>query len=697
MTLSGRLWTVVTQILSIASLNPFNTYNDKSQVPIFSPSKTPSTDIGKQDDEGPRFPPPGHAIEGPGSDFQCDYSKMAGWRFCSTPQDRGCWLTDDNGNFFNLTTNYEDFAPEGILREYLLEITDKAINADGLIMPEGKIFNNTYPGPWIEACWGDTVRITVVNKMKHNGTSIHWHGVRQNRTMHMDGVNGITQCPIAPGDSFVYEWKATQYGSSWYHSHYSIQYADGLVGPLTLHGPSSGNFEEAADIPLLMTDWAHNSGFEAVYPRGPGMKDETILLNGIGNITRQTGKSPTEEVPAPYTLHFEEIPADQPDSKPKRYLLRLINTSFLTTFVFSIDHHQLTVISSDFVPVKPYTNTSVLIGIGQRYNIIVEANPIAYLNHDPPADGNFWIRTEAANCTRPPPGAPPRLPGYETNGILRYNKSSTDLPTSKPWDRSLISLRCSDETYTSLEPILKWQVGTPANGGEEHRVKVDTNISGKPEYGPLAAWGLLPNTFGATFTPLRIDFNNPTMLHLNNTSGQWPEKWIITPENYGDDDWVYMAIAGDTGRTGVPNAGAHPIHLHGHDFALLQQAENTFLTHGNLSLKFDNPPRRDVVLLPQNGFVVIAFKTDNPGSWLLHCHIATHAAEGLAMQILERREDADKMWPFETSPVIEGVKRTCDRWNEWHGDCKNWWPGEEDGCKRNQSDPIYSFQDDSGI
>ena len=65
-----------------------------------------------------------------------------------------------------------------------------------------------------------------------NGTSIHWHGIRQLNTMHMDGVNGLTQCPLAPGDSFKYSFKALQYGSSWYHSHYSVQYADGLLGPL---------------------------------------------------------------------------------------------------------------------------------------------------------------------------------------------------------------------------------------------------------------------------------------------------------------------------------------------------------------------------------------------------------------------------------------------------------------------------------
>lgn len=49
--------------------------------------------------------------------------------------------------------------------------------------------------------------------------------------MEMDGVNGVTQCPVAPGDSFVYRFNLTQYRTSWYHSHYSLQYEDGLLGP----------------------------------------------------------------------------------------------------------------------------------------------------------------------------------------------------------------------------------------------------------------------------------------------------------------------------------------------------------------------------------------------------------------------------------------------------------------------------------
>jgi len=55
----------------------------------------------------------------------------------------------------------------------------------------------------------------------------------------MDGVPGVTQCPIPPGGSFTYTFTADLYGSSWYHSHYSAQYAGGLVGPMIIHGPQT--------------------------------------------------------------------------------------------------------------------------------------------------------------------------------------------------------------------------------------------------------------------------------------------------------------------------------------------------------------------------------------------------------------------------------------------------------------------------
>ena len=100
----------------------------------------------------------------------------------------------------------------------------------------------------------------------------------------MDGVNGVTQCPIAPGDHFTYRFKATQYGTSWYHSHYSLQYPDGLLGPMTIHGPSSANYDEPVK-PFLMSDWNHKSAFFewGAILRAPGpLNMESNVFNGIG-------------------------------------------------------------------------------------------------------------------------------------------------------------------------------------------------------------------------------------------------------------------------------------------------------------------------------------------------------------------------------------------------------------------------------
>ena len=79
-------------------------------------------------------------------------------------------------------------------------------------------------------------------------------------------------------------------------------------------------------------------------------------------------------------------------------------------------------------------------------------------------------------------------------------------------------------------------------------------------------------------------------------------------------------------------------------------------------MKFDNPPRRDVALLPGGGYLIIAFKADNPGSWLLHCHIAWHASSGLALQILEREQDIPKT--LDPARKAE-TDRVCKRWDAW--------------------------------
>ena len=86
---------------------------------------------------------------------------MPDWYQCSDPENRECWLRHSKGSEYNIHTNYEIYAPKGILREYNFVLNDGWINADGRNFTYAKLFNDSFPGPWVQACWGD-VNIELV-------------------------------------------------------------------------------------------------------------------------------------------------------------------------------------------------------------------------------------------------------------------------------------------------------------------------------------------------------------------------------------------------------------------------------------------------------------------------------------------------------------------------------------------------------
>ncbi|EKG11355.1 Cupredoxin [Macrophomina phaseolina MS6] len=107
-----------------------------------------------------------------------------------SPQSRHCWHDG-----FDINTDYEAKIPPGKLVEYDFTISEAVLAPDGYLT-NVTLVNGVFPGPTLEAEWGDTIRITIHNNLtNHNGTSIHWHGIRQFETNWLDGVPGVTQCP----------------------------------------------------------------------------------------------------------------------------------------------------------------------------------------------------------------------------------------------------------------------------------------------------------------------------------------------------------------------------------------------------------------------------------------------------------------------------------------------------------------------
>lgn len=122
------------------------------------------------------------------------------------PDKRACWREG-----YSVATDFDKkFPVTGNTVLYDLKLTNGTCNPDGHGDRVCLLVNGQYPGPLIRATWGDMVQVTVANAMQDNGTSIHFHGLRQYLTNAEDGVNGVTECPLAPGDTRTYTFEATQ-------------------------------------------------------------------------------------------------------------------------------------------------------------------------------------------------------------------------------------------------------------------------------------------------------------------------------------------------------------------------------------------------------------------------------------------------------------------------------------------------------
>ncbi|EWC44312.1 hypothetical protein DRE_01138 [Drechslerella stenobrocha 248] len=486
------------------------------------------------------------------------------------------------------------------------------------------LVNGRYPGPAIVADWGDWLEITVYNRLTNkNGTAIHWHGIQQIGTNRMDGTPGAVQCPIPPGGKMTYRWRATQYGTSWYHSHFALQYTNGVVGPLIINGPTSANYDN--EYTLMLSDWFHRDAFALFYGAifGPNPAPDTKLLNGRWKFPC----SATDPKCVPSAGAYSEFQFQ----RGKKYKLRLINPSTSNTMSFWIDgHSNFTVVAVDFVPVEPFQVSSINLAIAQRCDIIVEANA------DISQQTNFWIRMTRCGVESCP------LPGdfdHTRAGIIRYDfRSREDPPPTPPSCPNFGA--CLDLPFQLIKPIVRKQVPPPPP---------DLLHEFYPAFGswpndsvPFAQsaghrWNLGKSTF-------QIDWQKPSLTHLGLESKYGIPKEPFPPSYQvmnlaTQGQWTYFVIVAnfvstDPAKLAIPIN--HPIHLHGHDFSVLAQVTGqTYNPNSPPEFSLENPARRDTAMLPGSGFLVIGFETKNPGAWLLHCHIAFHASAGFAIQILE--------------------------------------------------------------
>ncbi len=233
-------------------------------------------------------------------------------------------------------------------------------------------FNGQTPGPVIRVREGQSLQETLHNRLPRP-TTIHWHGLPVPNPM--DGVPGVTQAAVAPGQSFTYRFTARPAGTYFYHSHFGYQLDQGLYGALIVEPARPQGGWDREEV-LVLADWvmADGGGLAAV-PRQPPSGG----MMGGGSFP---GGPLTEPYYQGYAVNGRLYPAGRPlkVKKGDKVRLRLINASSATIYDLCLAGHRLTVLALDGQAVTPAAFDVVRLAMGERVDVeFVADNPGAWL------------------------------------------------------------------------------------------------------------------------------------------------------------------------------------------------------------------------------------------------------------------------------------------------------------------------------
>ncbi|MBC2644852.1 MULTISPECIES: multicopper oxidase family protein [unclassified Rhodococcus (in: high G+C Gram-positive bacteria)] len=307
-------------------------------------------------------------------------------------------------------------------------------------------YNDRIPGREIRLRRGDVLRAELTNELPAEST-IHWHGLALRNDM--DGVPGLTQSAIAPNTPFTYEFLAPDAGTHWFHPHVGMQLDRGLYAPVIVEDPAEGADYDLEAV-LVLDDW-----LDGVAGRTPdqqldilrrdgmpmsGMGMDHGGMSGMGAATDPANPlgADTGDVDYPYYLINGTLAADPFSVRARpgqRVRLRIINAGADTPFRLAVGGHQLTVTHSDGYPVQPVTGSSLLIGMGERFDAIVTLGdgvfPLVASAEGKQGQGFAVIRTGAGGRLDPAI-RPPELDAPPITGLALRAREEVRLDRRAP-------------------------------------------------------------------------------------------------------------------------------------------------------------------------------------------------------------------------------------------------------------------------
>jgi FtsP/CotA-like multicopper oxidase with cupredoxin domain len=485
----------------------------------------------------------------------------------------------------------------GRLRKHTLRATPSQVELGAGRTFRSWTYEGLLPGREVRVTAGDTLALTLANHLP-KATTLHWHGVAVPNDM--DGVPGVTQAPVKPGQTFDYRFTVPYPGTYWFHPHMGVQIDRGMYAPLIVDDPREP-LEYDHEWIVMLDDWI--DGVDGATPdgvldqlrrgkpaMGHGKRPEGPVEAGGGALAGTSfvewtddgkgpgrapspspygGKGPRRlmsgatsrllgghagDVAYPYYL-INGRTADDPTqfrARPgDRIRLRVINAGAESAFRVALGGHRMTITHSDGYPVRPYRTDALVIGMGERYDVLITAK-----------SGVFPLVALAEGKRG------------RAMAVLRTGAGAVPEPSARPMelDRKVLA--------------------------SARRLRPDESVA-------LSRRGY------------------DRLLKIKLTGGMKEYDWGFDHKPY-DPDTLHRVDRGERVRLVVINATDmwHPVHLHGHTYSLAG-----IDSHG---------ARKDTTIVLPHRKLVADFDADSPGLWMLHCHNVYHSESGMMTTLAYR-------------------------------------------------------------
>ena len=495
--------------------------------------------------------------------------------------------------------------------------------------------NGQIPMPTLTFTEGDTAEIHVHNEMDEP-TSLHWHGIYLPNSE--DGVPFLTQLPIRPRSTYIYRFPIIQNGTHWYHSHTGMQEQIGMYGALILKKKDEDKtnrkgIDDLPTIPIVLSEWTdlnpdnvhrmlHNANdWFAIKKNATQSYAEAIKAGHFKTkVANEWKRMLAMDVSDVYYDRF--LINGQSEQSYKHFKagdkvrLRVINAGASSYFWLTYAGGKITVVANDGNDVEPVKVDRLLIAVSETYDIVVEIpeNGFAYEFMATPEDRSKNTSIYLADGIKQLVAPLPKLKYFEgmkmMNAMMKMNGDLDDMGMKM----SMQKMDMNTVMYPEAEGLVAGHKdhSTAAQQSEMHSNPHNHSDQITPKIVTL--------NYGMLRSPTATKFPEGTRvreLKFELTGNMNRYVWSMDNKVLSEVDKIKIK-KGEALRIVLYNNSMmrHPMHLHGHDFRVLNG-------------QGDHAPLKNVLDIMPMETDTIEFESNVDGDWFFHCHILYHMMAGM--------------------------------------------------------------------